>query len=90
MDIKDILQSYKIEDTKNRKTERGELLKEFLQSVNAERGVKFKPLTFGRMAKLLKGKSLQELYGFLSQCKDRKVRNGSFSKYFWYSLKIKE
>lgn len=68
-------------------TERGELMREFIENINLERDKKFPPVTFSRMGLLLEGLNNQSLYSFLAMCKDRKIRNGSFSKFFWWALK---
>jgi hypothetical protein len=83
--LEELLKEYKEQDTG--KTERGELLQEFLDNVNQERDKKLRSITFSRMGFLLEGLSNQDLYKFMSMCKDRKQRNGSFSKFFWWALK---
>lgn len=89
MDIKEIIKDYKI-DKRIKITERGELLREFVSRVNDERDLKkFRAITFSRMAFLLGHIKTNDLYAFLSMCNDRLVRNGSFSKFFWWALKAK-
>lgn len=88
MEISEIIKNYKV-DNRVKITERGELLKEFLFRVNAERDKKYPPITFGRMAFLLSHIKTKDLYPFLSMCNDRLVRNGSFSKFFWWAIKAK-
>lgn len=83
--LADLIAKFEISLTKQ--TERGELMREFIENVNAERDKIFKPITYGRMGKLLEGIPTNDLYTFLSMCKDRKQRNGSFSKFFWWALK---
>lgn len=85
MNISDIIKDYKIE--KNRKTERGEIMSEFIYNINLERDKKYKAMTFPRMAYLLQGIPTNDLYAFLSMCKDRQRVNGSFSKFFWWAIK---
>lgn len=65
--------------------ERQSIIKEFLDELNKERkDTKYKPLTATGVAmKLSLLKSNQELYGFLSECKDYKKRSGSFGKRFF-------
>lgn len=86
--IQSLLQNYNLgEFKKDRRTERGELMREFLENLNAERGKKFPPLSYARMGVLLQGIPTKDLYAFLSMCKDRQRVNGSFSKYFWWALR---
>ena len=82
--------NFKVE--KNIKSERAELIRSFLEEINNERkGTQYKPLTAKAVAcKLGHVKELETLYYFLSQCKDYKKRNGSFSKYFFGVLKVRE
>lgn len=79
--------------TKKRfKTERHYILSEFVDNINKERiGTKYKLVTGRFIAiKLSHLKDNGTLYYFLSICKDYKNRQGSFSKCFFGSLKIKE
>lgn len=85
MNIDELLKDYRVIRTK--KTERGELLKEFMNCVNMERTEKFPQIHFSRIAFLLQHLSTSDLYAFLSMCKDRQKVNGSFSKFFWWALK---
>lgn len=89
MKLKEVLNLYEKNDPPDKRTERGELMKEFLTNLNLERNKKFPPLNFPRLGRLLEGLDLQDLYTFLSMCNDRKRNNGSFSKYFWWALKNK-
>jgi len=71
--------------------ERQDILYQFTEAINNERyGTKFKPIT-GRAVAMKCGhiKDNATLYYFLSQCKDYKNRNGSFSKYFFGALKVR-
>ena len=72
------------------KSQCDELIYEFMEEINKERG-KRKPLSFmGVKMKLIAIKNNEQaLYEFLNRCKDYKNRNGSFSKCFFGSLKIK-
>lgn len=81
--------NFKVE--KNIKSERAEVVKSFLDEINLEReGTKYNKLTAKAIAcKLGHIKELGDLYYFLSECKDYKKRNGSFSKYFFGALKVK-
>lgn len=78
----------KYERVRDRKTERGELLKYFADELNESRGKRPK-LTIGRMGKVLEGLEVKDLYYMQSAFKDRLNRNGreSASKWFWWSLK---
>lgn len=67
--------------SQDRRTERGELLKEFLSVINAARkGTRYKPLTMGRMAKLLEGLTVHDLYYLKRVCEDSKNYS---SRFFW-------
>lgn len=71
--------------------ERQAIIKEFVDELNKERDVtKMKPVT-GRQIGVKLGilKTNQELYEFLSECRDYKNRNGSFGKRFWGGFKQK-
>ena len=76
------------EKVKTKETERGELLRFFVENIKNKKG---KPYTFPFMAMKLSHLELQDLYFFVSACKDRLNRNGqaTMSKYFWWSLKSK-
>lgn len=87
MKLSELLKTYEIKETNQ--TERGELMREFLENINAERG-KLPLINFGRLGKLLEGIPTKDLYTFLSMCRDRKQRNGSFSKFFWWAIKSNE
>ena len=71
------------------KSERAELIRQFMEELNAERdGKKYKKLSAGAVANILGHiKKKSDLYYFLSVCRDNKKRTGIFSKYFWWSLK---
>lgn len=80
--------------------ERQSVIKQFVDEINKERPLKYKdnkgkiktllPVTPRAIAiKLGHIKDLQELYQFLSVCKDYKNRHQSFSKCFFGSLKLK-
>lgn len=70
--------------------ERATIVKEFVDEINNERGTKMKPLTAKYIAvKLGILKTNQELYEFLSECRDYKKRNGSFGKRFFGGFKEK-
>lgn len=77
--------------TLSRATERGELIREIMEAINAERiGTKYKPLTLRAVAvKVGHLKEISELTYMISICKDSKRRCGSFSKCFFGALKVK-
>lgn len=78
---------YKKPPAKDRKTERGELIRYFHDRINATRdGKTFKKLKMGFFATKLSHLSLQDLYYFKRVCDDAK----DFSKYFWWSLDSKK
>lgn len=71
--------------------ERQSIIKEFVDEINKERDpVKYKPVT-GRQISVMLGvlKSNDELYQFLSECKDYRNRHNSFSKRFFGGFKQK-
>ena len=70
--------------------ERQDVLSQFLEEINKERlGTKYKPLTGRGLAIKVSHIPTKDLYYFMSVCKDYKNRQGSFSKCFFGSLKIK-
>ena len=72
--------------------ERQTIVKSFVDEINKERDVtKLKPVT-GRQIGVKLGvlKTNEELYEFLSICKDYKNRHGSFGKRFWGGFKEKK
>lgn len=84
----------KIEKPKKRgiTNERQAIIKEFVDELNKERDItKLKPVT-GKQIGVKLGilKTNQELYEFLSECRDYKNRNDSFGKRFWGGFKIKK
>jgi len=95
--IGDILARIKKPEKKENKKrcgggERASIVKEFIDEINHERAIsKMKPLTDRHIAvKLGILKSNQELYEFLSECRDYKKRNGSFGKRFFGGFKKKK
>lgn len=80
---------------KSHATERGEIIKEIMETLNINRAKnKFSPLTFPRMGLLLpKEIPTKDLYSLLSQCKDAGNRgknyHESFSKTFYWLIKAK-
>lgn len=85
--LSNLIKEYKYDKTKQ--TERGELLRQFMENINKERDKKLRPLTFSRVAFLVQHIPTGDLYPFLSMCNDRKTRNGCFSKFFWWAIKAK-
>lgn len=76
--------------TKLRETERGELLVFFQERLNiARHGTAFPKYTFPRIAKLLEGLELKDLYYIQSYFKDLERNKGltTASKWFHWSLK---
>lgn len=81
--------NYKLPEKKKLVNERQVVIKDFVDAINLERvGTKFKPVTGKSIALQLSHLSVEELYYFLSMCKDYKNRNGSFSKCFYGALKL--
>lgn len=73
-----------------RTSERAETIKEFVDAINAERvNTKFKKISPRLVAIKLAHLKQEDLYYFLSVCKDYRVRNGSFSKAFFGMLKVR-
>ena len=77
---------------KGRPTERGEMLRYFMQKLNMTRvrdGLP--PLTMGRMGKVLEGIPTQDIYFLRSICDDASKRGDStsFSKKFWWEINPK-
>lgn len=84
--------------TPSKETEYGQLLKQFLEPINASRlKGKYKPYTLPRLsakiAYLVKDKDYSALYYLLSVCKDSGKRakdyNEGFSKRFFFEIKAK-
>lgn len=81
--------NYKLPERKKLTNERQAVIKEFVDVINQERiGTKFKPVTGKSIALMLAHLSMQDLYYFLSVCKDYKNRSGSFSKCYYGALKL--
>lgn len=78
-------------DKKKWGTERGELMRYFLDRLNPSRvQAGIPPLTMGRMGKLLEAIPTKDLYALKSQCEDTERCGYSFSKRFWWEVKPKE
>ena len=70
-------------------SERASLIEEFVNEINKERiRTKYKMLEPKVIAIKLAHVPTQDLYRFLSTCKDYKARNQSFNKCFFGALKI--
>lgn len=66
-----------------RRTERGDLVQQFREKLNqgrVENG--FSEISFARMAGILKGKSLFNLYALYRECEQA----NHFGKLFWYKI----
>lgn len=76
---------------KSIKSERAEIISEFVKEINLERkDTKWKPVTGRSVAiQLSVLKTNFELYSWLSECRDYKNRNGSFSRIYYGALKKK-
>ena len=71
----------------DRATERGELMKYFLERLNpARKKDGYAPLTMGRMARLLLATPTKDLYYLKSVCDQSK----DFSKKFWWEVNPKK
>lgn len=71
-----------------RKTERGDLMKYFMEHINQNRPDHEK-LTMPRMGVILKGLTVTDLYYMKAQFEDRLERNDLLTavKHFWWSLR---
>lgn len=89
--INNLFENFKLpEKEKSRITnERQEIISQFVDEINKERiGTKYKPVTGRAIAiKLSILKTNQELYQFLSECRDYKNRQGFFGKRFFGGFK---
>lgn len=86
-----LLEKYQVEKPKSSITNRRqEIIKVFVDEINKERrGTKWKAVTGRSIALKMSHLSEPDMYYFLSQCRDYKNRNHSFSKCFFGSLKQK-
>lgn len=76
---------------KERQTERGELMRYFMEHLNTGRAKDgLPPLTMGRMGRLLVAIPTRDLYYLKSVCDDAASRGQSFSKKFWWEIKPKK
>lgn len=77
--------------SKERQTERGELMRYFMAQINPGRAKDgLPPLTMGRMGRLLVAIPTRDLYFLKSVCDDTAGRGGSFSKKFFWEIKPKD
>jgi hypothetical protein len=77
----------KIKKEKNRKTERGELMRFFLRHLNyARKQDGHAPLTMARLGVILEGIPTKDLYYLQSVCSSAK----NFGKKFWWELDPKK
>jgi len=77
---------------KDRATERGELMRYFVQKLNVTRARDgLPPLTMGRMGRSLEAIPTKDLYFLKSVCDDAQKRGdvSSFSKKFWWEINPK-
>lgn len=83
--VKDLFNNFRLAPISSRRTERGDLITEFCERVNSERGDR-KPLTIGGVAYLLSPFNVADLYTMLKKCNEAK----SFTATFWYYAKPKK
>jgi len=84
MKLSELLKNYKKEKTEI-KSERADLIKQFTEILDSDRiKNKYKPLGAKYYAIKMSHLSTQDLYWFLSYCKDAK----NFSSTWWFSLRI--
>ena len=85
--LKELIEKYKNnkQQSEVRKSERAELVKKFVDRLNAGRTGKYKPLpaSFYAIKMAQAGLSLHDLYWFYGYCNDA----NDFSKCWWWSLK---
>lgn len=92
-----LLKNYQISTESNIVNKRQSIIKQFVDEINQERPCSYKnaqgkkitlkPVTGKYIAIKLSHLTEFDLTYFLSECKDYKNRNGSFSKRFFGSLK---
>lgn len=78
---------------KEKQTERGELMKYFMERLNPGRAHDgLPPLSMPRMGRLLVAIPTKDLYYLKSVCEDAAARGGmgAFSKKFWWEIKPKK
>lgn len=83
LSIKDKL---RITATQSRATERGELMRYFMEIINPQRKeAGFRPLTYARLGKILQGQDMKTLYYMKSMMSD--LPNERAAKFFFWSLR---
>ena len=82
MKLSELLNNYKPKSKAN--SERAALIEQFVEELRKER-----PIEARLVAIKLSHVPTQDLYRFLSTCKDYKARNQSFGKCFFGALKVK-
>ncbi|MEK7108916.1 MAG: hypothetical protein AAB919_00575 [Patescibacteria group bacterium] len=76
---------------RERQTERGELMKFFMQKLNPGRVRDgYAPLNLARMGRVLVAIPTRDLYYLKSVCEDAEARGQDFSKKFWWEVKPKK
>jgi hypothetical protein len=80
---------------KSRDTERGNLMKEFMDNLNVTRKGKFSPLSMSRMGLILEGIPTDALYVLKSKCTQEATRTPkkyfeTYSKVFWFEIRPKK
>ncbi len=76
---------------RERQTERGELMKFFMQKLNPGRVRDgYAPLSLPRMGRVLVAIPTRDLYYLKSVCEDAEARGKDFSKKFWWEVKPKK
>jgi hypothetical protein len=89
--IANLFGAYQKPPSRQRRSERSDLLETFLLRLNPGRKAKgYPPLTYGRLAYLLAGIKTADLYYLLSVCTDAERRGYPFSAIFWRELKPKQ
>ena len=86
--VQSLFQNYEVKKSKAT-SERASVVEQFVDEINKERfKTKYKPVTGKMIAMKTSHVSMNDLYYFLSTCKDYQNRSGSFSKCFFGSLKV--
>ena len=76
---------------RERQTERGELMKYFMERLNPGRVRDgYAPLNLARMGRILVAIPTRDLYYLKSVCEDAAARGKDFSKKFWWEVKPKK
>ena len=76
---------------RERQTERGELMKYFMERLNPGRVRDgYEALTLSRMGRVLVAIPTRDLYFLKSVCEDAEARGKDFSKKFWWEVKPKK